>query len=71
MSTLRVTVRAETCMASGACRRAAPRVFGATGDGWVTLLDPAPVGQDEQVRAAAQSCPVAAIDVEPGDESSA
>lgn len=58
-------------MASGACRRAAPRVFGATPDGWVTLLDPTPDGQDREVQAAAQSCPVAAIDVEPGDGPSA
>lgn len=55
-------------MASGACRRAAPGVFGATREGWVTVLDPTPIGQDEDVLAAAQRCPVAAIDVDDGDE---
>lgn len=63
MSRVRVAVRSETCMASGACRRAAPTVFGETEDGWVRLLDPMPVGQAEQVRMAAEMCPVAAIDV--------
>lgn len=68
MSRIRVAVRAETCMASGACRRAAPTVFGETAEGWVTLLDATPTGVTEAVLQAAGACPVAAIDVFDGDE---
>ncbi|MFF2085394.1 ferredoxin [Nocardia sp. NPDC058176] len=67
MRRLRVTVHAEACMASGACRRAAPTVFGETDDGWVSLFDPTPVGHIEEVLLAAQLCPMAAIDIEEYD----
>jgi ferredoxin len=61
---MQVSVRSEHCMASGSCRRAAPEVFGSTPEGWVTLLDdrPPPEVRAAVVRAA-ESCPVAAIDV--------
>ncbi|MCV7229199.1 ferredoxin [Mycolicibacterium komossense] len=61
---MQVIVRSEHCMASGSCRRAAPEVFGSTPEGWVTLLEerPRPDIRTAVVRAA-ESCPVAAIDV--------
>lgn len=60
---VRVEVRSETCMASGYCRKKAPKVFGADRDGWVVLIDPEPEGQTAHVLEAAAMCPVAAIDV--------
>lgn len=58
-----VEARAEFCMASGYCRRAAPAVFGAEAEGWVRLLDDAPAGLTEEVLEAAEACPVTAIRV--------
>lgn len=47
-----------------AIRRRAPRVFGTDDDGWVNRLDADPRGQTEEVLAAANLCPMAAIDVQ-------
>ncbi len=49
-------------MASGICREAAPAVFGADSDGWVTLLDATPnSGLLEGVLEASDECPTSAI----------
>ena len=61
---MRLIVHSEHCMANGSCQRAAGAVFGTTPDGWVRLLDAHP---PEELRAAveraADSCPVAAIEI--------
>ncbi|MEV0685333.1 ferredoxin [Nocardia sp. NPDC050378] len=60
-----VTVHPERCMGSGICRRAAPAVFGADNEGWVTLLDATPDRElVDGVLEASEECPTAAIDVE-------
>jgi len=58
-----VVVHAEFCAGSGACRRAAPTVFGSDGNGWVTLLDEHPTGKLDEVLDAQQSCPLGVIEV--------
>ncbi|GAA3568093.1 hypothetical protein GCM10022222_59980 [Amycolatopsis ultiminotia] len=65
MSDVRITVHPQWCMANGACRAAAPDVFGTDEAGWVRLVEPRPpAGRLDAVRAAADSCPVAAIEVD-------
>jgi ferredoxin len=64
-----VAVHAERCMAMGYCRSAAPDVFGADAGGWVRLLEPRPAADRlDEILNAAESCPVAAIDVHPAGE---
>ncbi|MFF0501957.1 ferredoxin [Nocardia aobensis] len=64
-SDMTVTVHPERCMGSGICRRAAPAVFGADAEGWVTLLDAEPTRDlVDGVLEAAEECPTAAIEVE-------
>lgn len=61
---MRLIVRSEHCMASGSCQRAAGEVFGSTPEGWVTLLNEQPPPELwEAVGRAADSCPVAAIEI--------
>jgi ferredoxin len=53
------------CIASGACRRTAPALFGADADGVVTVLQPQPAPDQEALaQDAAAACPAAAIHVE-------
>lgn len=60
-----VTVHSERCMAMGRCRTTAPDVFAADENGWVRLLQPRPAADRlDDVLLAADSCPVAAIDVD-------
>jgi ferredoxin len=62
---VRVKIDAMGCIASGACRRNAPAVFGQDEDGLVALLQPdPPAALHPAVRAAAVACPAAAIAVE-------
>lgn len=61
---MKIIVHPERCMATGQCRAAAPDVFGADDDGWVRLLEPRPAADRlDDVRNAAESCPLAAIEV--------
>jgi ferredoxin len=61
---MRVRVHSEHCMANGSCQRAAGTVFGSTPDGWVRLLDEHPAEDlRAAVESAADSCPVAAIEI--------
>lgn len=62
---MRITIAPEKCIASGACRLAAPLVFGQDEDGVVTVLDPSPPqAQQAAARAAAIGCPAAVITIE-------
>lgn len=64
MNGIQVTVHPERCMASGHCRAAAPDVFGTDDVGWVRLLEPRPAADRlDDVLGAAESCPLAAIEV--------
>jgi ferredoxin len=64
VSGFEVTVYPERCMATGLCRAAAPDVFGVGESGWVRLLEPPPAGDRlDDILVAAESCPVAAIEV--------
>jgi len=64
VSNLEVVVHADRCMGSGGCRKAAPTVFGADSEGWVSLLDSMP-SRDllDDLLEAYDVCPVAAIEV--------
>jgi ferredoxin len=67
VSGIDIAVHAERCMATGLCRAVAPDVFGADDSGWVRLLEPRPAEDRlDDVLDAAESCPVAAIDVRQG-----
>lgn len=64
MSGIEITVHPERCMATGQCRAAAPDVFGTGDSGWVRLLEPRPAADRlDDILDAAESCPLAAIDV--------
>ncbi|MFC5064624.1 ferredoxin [Actinomycetospora atypica] len=59
-----VVVHQEYCAGTGACRGAAPDIFGATDGGWVTVLDEHPAPDRLPAAIAAQeACPLAAIEV--------
>lgn len=61
---MRVVVHSDYCMANGSCQRAAESVFGATSEGWVTLLVEHPAAElRAAVQRAADSCPVGAIEI--------
>lgn len=62
---MRITTQPAKCIASGACRLAAPQVFGQDEDGVVTVLlaDP-PDELKASARAAAIGCPAAVITIE-------
>ncbi len=69
MSGIEVTVHPDRCMATGACRTVAPDVFGEDDQGWVRLLLPRPPADRlADVLEAADSCPLAAIDVVEGNQ---
>ena len=62
---MRITIAPAKCFASGACRLAAPVVFGQDEDGVVTVLDAKPPpDQHAAARAAATGCPAAVITIE-------
>ena len=64
MSGIEITVHPERCMAIGHCRAVAPDVFGREDSGWVRLLAPRPAADRlDDILNAAESCPLAAIDV--------
>jgi len=64
VSGIEITVHPERCMAIGQCRAAAPDVFGVGDSGWVRLLEPRPTADRlDDVLDAAESCPLAAIEV--------
>ena len=62
---MRIRIDPDNCIASGACRLAAPTVFDQDEDGVVVLLTPTP---PEEARAAALAaaiaCPAAVISIE-------
>jgi ferredoxin len=61
---MRLKIDPAKCIASGACRLAAPAVFGQDEEGVVTLLDASPpLAQQAAARAAALACPAAVISV--------
>lgn len=62
---MRITIDPGKCIASGACRLAAPQLFGQDEDGVVTLLVAEPPPEHhEAARAAARGCPAAVITIE-------
>ena len=62
---MKITARRERCISSGACVRAAPRLFAQDEEGVVVVLTPEPDGEDQAAgREAAALCPVIAIEVE-------
>ncbi|HEY2750262.1 ferredoxin [Phenylobacterium sp.] len=62
---MRIRTEPMACIASGACRRTAPALFGADADGVVTVLQPQPAPDQEALaQDAAAACPAAAIHVE-------
>jgi ferredoxin len=61
---MEIEVDSSLCAGHGNCLIAAPSVFDMDDDGVVVLLDKTPVAEfHEDVRRAAQSCPVGAIRV--------
>jgi len=58
-----IVVHSDFCAGSGACRRAAPTVFGSDQNGFVTLLDEHPTGKLDEVLDAQESCPLGVIEV--------
>jgi ferredoxin len=64
VSGIEISVHPERCMAAGGCRVVAPDVFGTGEEGWVRLLEPRPAADRlDDVLDAAESCPLAAIEV--------
>jgi ferredoxin len=64
VSGIEITVHPERCMAIGQCRAAAPDIFGTSDSGWVRLLEPRPAADRlGDIVDAAESCPLAAIEV--------
>ena len=62
---MRIRTSPARCIASGACRLAAPKVFGQDEDGVVTVLDARPPpDQQGAAREAAIGCPAAVITIE-------
>lgn len=62
---MRIKIDKMKCIASGACRLAAPEVFGSDEDGIVELLQPEPPEPlHEAARTAAAACPAVVITIE-------
>ena len=68
---MRIKLRTERCISSGACLVEAPRLFTQDENGLVAVRATEPVeGDYAAVRAAAAACPAAVIEIEetPGDQ---
>jgi ferredoxin len=59
---LTIRVNAGLCVSSGTCAAAYPAVFRLEDDGSLLVLDPVPRSALEDVRDAAEMCPMAAIE---------
>jgi ferredoxin len=62
MANLKITVNRSRCIGSGDCTETAPTVFQLDGDGKSEVINPTGAG-DQNILAAARSCPVKAITV--------
>ena len=62
----KATVKKDVCIGCGLCTSVASEVFGFADDGLAenVLGGDVPAGSEESVQEAADSCPVAAIEVE-------
>jgi len=62
---MRIKITPARCIASGACRLAAPQLFSSDEDGMVTLLSAEPPPElQAAARKAAEGCPAAVITIE-------
>ena len=62
---MKATVDKDTCIACGLCPSISPECFEIEDDGKAGfIVDEAPAGTEDEVREAAESCPVDAIAVE-------
>ena len=61
---MRAVVDPDVCIGSAACEDICPKVFEVVDGISVVLLDPIPEDLEEDVREAADACPVSAITIE-------
>lgn len=62
---MQISIEVDKCIGSGSCEMLAPEVFEVGDNGLVVLLDASPGSEMEsKVRAAEESCPTQAIEVD-------